>query len=77
MLSFALGAASEGLHTSVEKVFYDSNSCSCEFTLSREAYYGSQTESRLRTIALRSISQFEWFGTICHGDFVPEVEDIP
>lgn len=51
----------------VHSVFYDSNSNSCSFEFSEEVEAYSPIADELLEIALETISQFDWFGSVLHG----------
>lgn len=67
MINFAKLAALQGLHTLIDKVFYDSKSCLCTIELFDERLWLSEQGAALRLCATRSIRQFQWDGTIDHG----------
>ena len=67
MLEFAELAATRGLHHLVASVFYDSNSCCCNFTLQGDVEPLSDVDEAIRQCALETIGQFDWDGTVYHG----------
>ena len=68
MLQFADELAKADLHNYVKSVFYDSNADLCQFEFSEEVEEFSPEEDLIKEIALRTISQFEWHGSVGHGD---------
>ncbi|MHB1284062.1 MAG: GIY-YIG nuclease family protein [Metallibacterium scheffleri] len=75
MVNFAIKAKEAGLATFVQKLFYDSNSCCCVFEFSGNFYESDYIIRELLLIASETISQFEWFDSIRHGSFVPDLDD--
>ena len=51
----------------VNQVFYDSNANLCCFEFSEEVEKYSPLADEFLEIALETISQFEWFGSVQHG----------
>ncbi len=68
MLLFADELARAGLQKYIESVFYDSNADLCQFKFAPEVEEFSPEEDAIKEIALRTISQFEWHGSVDHGD---------
>lgn len=64
---FAQAIQRDNLHPFVLSVFYDSNSCCCQFTLAECVEEHSSLANEIRSVALETIGQFEWFGYIEHG----------
>ncbi|NVZ22676.1 hypothetical protein HX794_23825 [Pseudomonas costantinii] len=67
MLSFCVAIAKVGLQNRVISLFYDSNSCCCTFELCPSVEEFDEVAEDIRRAALKTIGQFEWFGTINHG----------
>jgi len=67
MVSFAEAAHQRSLAPYVRSLFYDSNSCCCNFELADEVEPYGHISNELLQIALETIGQFEWFGQIQHG----------
>ncbi len=63
MILFARAAAVENVHHLVKNVFYDSNACLCSFEYSTDLQLGDPEERLLFNAALKTIGQFEWFGS--------------
>ncbi|MDM3885959.1 hypothetical protein QSV36_10155 [Pseudomonas sp. BCRC 81390] len=75
MLSFCVAIAQKGLQKRVISLFYDSNSCCCTFELCPSVEQYDDVADEIEKAALKTIGQFEWFGTIKHGlpmEFDPE-----
>lgn len=72
MLSFCRMAALEHIEHFVKEVFYDSKACVCSFKLDRTVTSGDAIASHVHAIAKKTISQFELFGYIDHGDWLTE-----
>ncbi|MEZ5387385.1 MAG: hypothetical protein R3F13_17885 [Prosthecobacter sp.] len=70
LLSFARALCLEGLHGLVEAAFYDSNNSYCVFTLSEDFPHHPNTDvtKAIYQCAWRTISQFEWFDEMVHGE---------
>jgi hypothetical protein len=70
MIDFAETAHQQSLAPYIRSLFYDSNSCCCNFELADEVNpydpYDPISDYLLE-IALETISQFEWCGYIQHG----------
>ena len=64
---FAQAIQGNNLHPFVLSVFYDSNSCCCQFTLAECVEEYSPLANEIMALALETIGQFEWFGYIEHG----------
>lgn len=67
MINFCVGAAGAGLERRVISLFYDSNDCCCRVILHDSVKPYDDVDRVLKTVALHTISQFEWNGTIEHG----------
>ncbi len=67
LAAFAAAVIDADLHMYVEEAFYDSNSNCCAFTYRFGLTVYDDVAVQLYAIALLTISQFEWFGTICYG----------
>lgn len=67
MLSFCVAIAKTGLQSRVISLFYDSNSCCCTFELCPSVEEFDEVAEDIKRAALKTIGQFEWFGTINHG----------
>ena len=67
MLNFCVAIAKKGLQSRVTSLFYDSNSCCCTFELCPSIEESDAVATEIRTVALSTIGQFEWFGVINHG----------
>lgn len=67
MDNFSEAADQRSLAPYVRSLFYDSNSCCCNFELADEVEPYGHIANELLEIALETISQFEWFGQIQHG----------
>lgn len=76
MQNFADRAKEIGVDAFVQNMFYDSNSCCCQFNFSGDFHESDKIAQELLSIALETISQFEWFGSIQHGSFVVEIDDL-
>lgn len=68
MLLFADELAKRGLQQNVKSVFYDSNADLCQISLSPVIEEFSFEEDEIKEIALLTLSQFEWHGSVDHGD---------
>lgn len=66
MLTFAQEAAAACVAHYVKAVFYDSKACCCVFELDERVRVGTDVEVALLAVAQRTISQFDWFGTVYH-----------
>jgi len=75
MQDFAERAKESGLDYFVQELFYDSNSCCCNFKLSGDFHVYDQISNELLSVAQETISQFEWFGSIQHGNFIRDTDD--
>lgn len=67
MINFCMLAAERGLEDKVIRVFYDSNSCCCNFELSPGIEPYDEIDQALHSLAKETIGQFEWNGVIDHG----------
>jgi hypothetical protein len=67
MVNFAEAIHQRSLAPYVRSLFYDSNSCCCNFELVDEVDPYGTIANELLEIALETIGQFEWFGQIQHG----------
>ncbi len=67
LAAFAAAVIDSDLQMYVEEAFYDSNSNCCKFTFRFGLTVYDDVAVRLYAIAFLTISQFEWFGTNCHG----------
>lgn len=68
MLSFAELVAQQGLHHLVSEAFYDSGSCCCTFTLKPDVDPLSAVGEQIKECALATIGQFDWEGSVLHGN---------
>lgn len=66
----------EGLTAFVQEAFYDSNSRICSFTFSGNFQLSDELAQRIYAIAEDTISQFDWFNSVRHGNFIQYSEDI-
>lgn len=64
---FVAAAAEDDLDFFVERIYYDSKSCTCYFEFRMGLQEDEEAAHQLRKIARATISQFEWFGSIDHG----------
>lgn len=71
LLQFAEEAAKANVNSYVQAAHYDSNSDCCSFTLDRAVQQHSTIAEALLTAALKTITQFEWFGVVQHGRGAP------
>ena len=67
MLRFTETLAEQNLHSYVESIFYDSKNDTCSFQLLADNLTSAQKTTILMCADLY-ISQFEWDGTIHHGE---------
>ena len=68
LIKFTGLVAQKGLGGYIKNAFYDSNSCCCYFTfLPLFDQYGEAADA-IKECAIQSISQFDWFDCICHGE---------
>jgi len=67
MLNFCVAIAKKDLQNRVTSLFYDSNSCCCNFELCPSVEQFDDVAEEILNTALETIGQFEWFGTIEHG----------
>ncbi|ARV18576.1 hypothetical protein AEP_01632 [Curvibacter sp. AEP1-3] len=67
MLNFATMVAQMGYEDLVTSVFYDSNSCTCNFELADGLTHADQGALAILHCAKQTITQFEWDGEIFHG----------
>lgn len=67
MGSFVETAHQRSLSPYVRSLFYDSNSCCCSFELANEVEEHGLIANEILEVALETISQFEWFGSVEHG----------
>ena len=75
LLMFAQAAADSDVNILVEEAFYDSNSDCCNFKLRNGVEQYSSQERTLFAAAMKTVSQFEWFGTVHHGNGAPGEEE--
>ena len=75
MQDFATKAKENGLDSFVQELFYDSNSGCCQFKFSGDIHAHDQLSNELLSIALETVSQFEWYGSIQHGNFIRDTDD--
>ena len=75
MQQFSAIAKEAGLDAFVRELFYDSNSCCCKFQFSGDLQISDEITHDLYLIASNTLSQFEWFDSIEHGCFMPDVDD--
>ena len=68
MINFCVALERRGLKRKVVSVFYDSNSCCCSFEISRSVERYGDSEQGIFEAAKETISQFDWFGTVKHGE---------
>ena len=64
---FAKAIQDNNLHPFVLSAFYDSNSCCCRFTFAECVEEFSPLADEIMAVALETIGQFEWFGSVYHG----------
>ena len=76
LLQFCMKAAAANLHEYIESIDYDSNACLCIFQFKPTIYLGCEEEKALKVIALKTISQFDWFGSVQHGPGGLEFEQM-
>jgi hypothetical protein len=67
MLNFCVAIAKKELQSRVVSLFYDSNSCCCNFELCPSVEQFDEVADEILNTALETIGQFEWFGIIEHG----------
>lgn len=67
MLNFATMVAQVGYEDLVTSVFYDSNSCTCNFKLVDGLAHADEGAWAILDCAKKTITQFEWDGNIFHG----------
>ena len=72
MLNFTTQLALQNIHLYVQSVFYDSNANLCTFIFSPELKKYSSEAQNIEKCALKTISQFDFFGSIGHG--IPLIE---
>lgn len=73
--SFVDAAIEAELDMFVATAFYDSNSCCCSFTFRMGLRENEEAAQELLSLAKETISQFEWFGTIYHGNGFGDSDD--
>lgn len=66
MLRFAQGAAACSGAAFVKSLFYDSKSCCCFFEFHQKL--DPEADESLLAVAKQTLSQFDWNGTIYHGN---------
>jgi len=71
---FAQAVQNKNLHPFVQSAFYDSNCCTCFFTLAEYVNEFSTEANEIKEIAQKTIVQFEWFDCIYHGRGTEELE---
>ncbi len=76
MVNFVEAAHQRSLTPYVHSLFYDSNSCCCNFELADEVEQYGPIANELLEIALETIGQFEWFGQIQHGGKHDEFDEF-
>ena len=76
MINFVEAAHQRSLTPYVRSLFYDSNSCCCNFELADEVEQYGPIANELLEIALETIGQFEWFGQIQHGGKHDEFDEF-
>lgn len=67
MLNFCVAIQAEGLHKKVISLFYDSNSCCCNFELCPSVERYDDDYQAILGVGKKTISQFEWNGSVVHG----------
>jgi len=67
MVRFVEAAHERYLTPNIRSLFYDSNSCCCYFEFVEEVQEVDPIANELLEIALKTISQFDWFGRVFHG----------
>ncbi|MGS3177859.1 hypothetical protein CF139_02435 [Aeromonas hydrophila] len=68
MLMFTHRVALLGLHEHIKNVFYDTKACLCVIELHDEEMWYDEAGEKIKGCAEKSISQFQWAGTVGHGD---------
>jgi hypothetical protein len=67
MLNFCVELERADLLGLVISLFYDSNSCCCTFELNPLVDVYDDNWSSILQVAKKTISQFEWNGSVVHG----------
>ncbi|PHV34555.1 hypothetical protein CSQ94_03920 [Janthinobacterium sp. BJB312] len=77
LAAFAAAVMKADLATYIEEAMYDSNSNCCYFKFHLDLSPSDEDARTLLAIATNTISQFEWFGSIEHGNGFSEEEENP
>lgn len=77
LAAFADAVMKADLDTYFEEVMYDSNANCCYFTFNIDLSPSDPDAETLLAIATKTITQFEWFGSIHHGNGYSEEETNP
>lgn len=67
MINFCRVAANAGVADKVASLFYDSNSNCCTIEVTDDVVPGDEIDSQLLAIGRKTLSQFEWHGSVEHG----------
>ena len=68
MIHFCELAHEQGLDTYVKSMVYCSNSDCCSFEFTDEVKEHTELANKLHFIASKPIDQFDWFGSVDHGE---------
>ena len=74
LAAFADAVMKADLDTYFKEVMYDSNSNCCYFTFNIDLSPSDPDAKTLLAIATKTLTQFEWFGSIHHGNGYSEEE---
>lgn len=77
LAAFAAAVRKDGLDIFIELALYDSSSDCCTFTFIDGVGPYDEISEKILAIATQTITQFEWFGTIHHGNGYSEEDENP
>ena len=74
MLNFTKELALNNVAHYVTSVFYDSKSCICTFEFDQTIQDGDPTAVQIQLAADKTISQYDFFGTVVYGSLMADME---
>lgn len=77
LAAFAAAVMEAELDTYIEEAMYDSNANCCYFKFHLDISPSDEDAQALLAIATKTLTQFEWFGSIQHGNGFSEEETTP
>jgi len=75
LINFAMMAVLLGVDNYIKEVFYDSKAYLCTIELEPCVQQYDIVSAEIFKAANKTISQFDWFGTVYHGDPMPDTDE--